>query len=120
MKPFTRRDFLKAAGGTAAGYTVRVPVAARVPRLFARAVNQDGDLNSETNSSSRGSLVTVYVTGQGRAPVAHLVIPKIALDDIVLEGVTAGSPWSALSSMIIFSRSPSFSSRVSTSGSLRS
>ena len=34
----------------------------------AAAVNEDGTLNSEANPVARGSIVSLYATGQGQAP----------------------------------------------------
>jgi uncharacterized protein (TIGR03437 family) len=54
--------------------TVSVPVASSVPGMFtsnasgtgqAAAVNQDGTLNSASNPASRGSIVSLYLTGDG-------------------------------------------------------
>jgi uncharacterized protein (TIGR03437 family) len=50
-----------------------VPVVASAPGIFtiagasgqAAATNQDGSINSETNPASRGSVVSLYATGQG-------------------------------------------------------
>jgi uncharacterized protein (TIGR03437 family) len=52
--------------------TSSVPVATAAPGIFtigatgqAAALNQDGSLNSATNPADRGSVVSIYVTGQG-------------------------------------------------------
>lgn len=45
--------------------SVRVPVRATDPGLFAPVLNQDYTLNSELNPAVRGSYVTLFATGQG-------------------------------------------------------
>ena len=53
---------------------IQVPVAATAPGIFtadssgsgnAAAVNQDGTLNSTSNPAPRGSIITLYLTGDG-------------------------------------------------------
>ena len=53
---------------------VTVPVAAAVPGLFTKdfsgtgqgaIVNQEGSLNSAANPAARGSIVSLYATGEG-------------------------------------------------------
>ena len=53
-----------------------VPVVATAPGIFtttgatgqAAAINQDGSLNSASNPAARGSVVSLYATGQGSSP----------------------------------------------------
>ncbi len=55
--------------------TVTVPVTAAIPGLFTKdfsgagqgaIVNQDGSLNSVVNAAARGSIVSLYATGEGQ------------------------------------------------------
>ena len=58
----------------AARAAVSVPVAQAVPGVFTMAggkgqvvaINQDGSVNSEANPASRGSVITLFVTGEGQ------------------------------------------------------
>jgi len=67
--------------------TTVVPVTTAAPGIFtadtsglgqAAAVNQNGSLNSAANSASRGSFISLYVTGEGQTSPAG-VNGKIAL-----------------------------------------
>jgi uncharacterized protein (TIGR03437 family) len=44
-------------------------IAESSPGLFAMAVHEDGSLNAQTNPASRGSIVTLFATGEGLAPL---------------------------------------------------
>jgi uncharacterized protein (TIGR03437 family) len=58
----------------------------------AAAVNQDGTLNSESNPAARGSIVSLYATGQGQA--ASAVTLKIGLypAELLYAGPAPGFP----------------------------
>lgn len=56
---------VEAFSGGRAVAGVDVAVAATAPALFAVVVNQDGEVNSATAPAERGSLVTLYATGEG-------------------------------------------------------
>jgi uncharacterized protein (TIGR03437 family) len=59
-----------------------VPVVSAAPGIFttaggtgqAAATNQDGSLNSESNPAARGSVVSLYATGQGSSQSVSLTI----------------------------------------------
>lgn len=67
-------------GNTAA--TASVPVVPAAPGIFtvgngtgqAAANNQDGSLNSASNPAARGSVVSLYATGQGSASNANVTL----------------------------------------------
>jgi uncharacterized protein (TIGR03437 family) len=84
-----------------------VPVLPAIPAIItvnsegtgeAVAVNQDGTLNSASNPAARGSVVTLYATGEGqRNPAGVTGVPAPAYDPPVLPViVTVGNMPAAL------------------------
>lgn len=67
-------------GNTAA--TASAPVVAAAPGIFtvangtgqAAANNQDGSINSSSNPAARGSVVSIYATGQGAATSSNVTL----------------------------------------------
>jgi uncharacterized protein (TIGR03437 family) len=57
--------------GQSAG-TATLAVAAAAPALYPAVANQDGSLNSQTQPAPRGSVVTVYGTGEGLTDGANI------------------------------------------------
>jgi endo-1,4-beta-xylanase len=92
---------------------VTVPVLAAVPAIItvnsqgtgqAAALNQDNSLNSASNPAARGSIVTIWATGEGqRNPAGVSGVPAPAYDAPVLPasvtvgGVAASLPYAAAS-----------------------
>jgi uncharacterized protein (TIGR03437 family) len=92
---------------------VTVPVLAGVPAIItvnsqgtgqAAALNQDNSLNSASNPAARGSIVTIWATGEGqRNPAGVTGVPAPAYDAPVLPasvtvgGVAASLPYAAAS-----------------------
>jgi endo-1,4-beta-xylanase len=92
---------------------VTVPVLAAVPAIIttnsqgtgqAAALNQDNSLNSASNPAARGSIVTIWATGEGqRNPAGVTGVPAPAYDAPVLSasvtvgGVAASLPYAAAS-----------------------
>jgi len=92
---------------------VTVPVLAAVPAIIttnsqgtgqAAALNQDNSLNSASNPAARGSIVTIWATGEGqRNPAGVTGVPAPAYDAPVLPasvtvgGIAASLPYAASS-----------------------
>lgn len=80
-------------GGASASY--EMTVTSEAPALYqygtnhALAQNADGSLNSETNPAAAGSVITVYLTGQGA--VSNPVVDGTAAPLSPLSSVTAGA-----------------------------
>ncbi len=73
-------------------------VADSAPALFAdpsgqaMAVNQDGSLNSTANPASRGSILSLYGTGQGVSGLAVSVTVGGYAADVLYAGLVSGYP----------------------------
>src|SRR5438067_1067011 len=80
------------------------PIASANPALFAVIVNQDGSLNSESNPAPRGTLVSLFGSGEGlndrmnvsgmpaQAPYPRPILPVgLTVAGIAAELVYAGS-----------------------------
>ena len=89
--------------GKSAG-ALDLPVAAAAPGVFGVAINQDGSTNSESSSSPRGGILTLFATGEGlsdgpnlsgqaaAAPYPHPLLPvSLAIAGIQAELLYAGA-----------------------------
>jgi len=63
---------LRVTRATESSNELLIPVAAAHPGLFPNAVNQNGQLNSESNPAAPGSIAIFYATGQGNNPASIL------------------------------------------------
>jgi uncharacterized protein (TIGR03437 family) len=66
--------------GRSAG-TLDLQVAAAAPAIFAVAINQDGSTNSESAPALRGTILTLFATGEGLSDGANI------------SGQAAGAPY---------------------------
>jgi uncharacterized protein (TIGR03437 family) len=104
--------------GRSAG-TLTLAVVSANPALFPSLFNQDGTLNSESNPASRGTIVTLFATGEGlgdganvsglpaQAPFARPRLPvSLAIGSIASDLLYAGSAPGLIGLMQINTRVP--------------
>jgi uncharacterized protein (TIGR03437 family) len=104
--------------GRSAG-TLTLAVVSANPALFPSLFNQDGTPNSESNPAARGTIVTLFATGEGlgdganvsglpaQAPFARPRLPvSLAIGSIVSELLYAGSAPGLIGLMQINARIP--------------
>jgi len=104
--------------GRAVG-TLTLAVVAANPALFPTVLNQDGSLNSESNPAARGTIVTMFATGEGlgdgantsglpaQAPYARPKLPAtLTIGAVTPDLLYAGSAPGLIGEMQINARIP--------------
>jgi uncharacterized protein (TIGR03437 family) len=72
--------------------SITTPLAAAAPGLFATAANSDGTINSAANPAPRGSIVTLYGTGEGTGGLPISVTIAGAAAEVLYAGPAPGYP----------------------------